>query len=240
MKIASFILLSSFISMPLLGQNRFNFFFIDNILEYKQLAFENFKQDISNRDTFFLHFFYCCYDSVVQSEARLDLQESNLINASSSVDFVSQYTIENDTVFYGVFSFFCPHLSYILIKKEESLDHEQIHFDIAELYSRKIKKDLFNLKFTKFIPAKIDSIFGLYRTEASKTQAFFDNDALLDQISNPTVEISNKIWKMKIRKQLDSLKEYAAPYGKIALNDSVRIFSVKKKVQIKQSANKGK
>ena len=206
-----------FISCSISAQERFKFSFISDTIHYRKLEFDDFKQSVVNKDTLFLHYFFCCYDSFMRTENGLNSKQSGLVNASSSVDFITEYIVKNDTVFYAVFPFLYPKLSYIIIKNNSTLAHEQIHFDIFELYSRKIKKEICSVKFTGNNTVLLDNIITLYRHKADSLQKKFDADALLDQLSNHTVSLSNKIWSEKINKEIELLKDYTAPYGNHAI-----------------------
>jgi hypothetical protein len=85
------------------------------------------------------------------------------------------------------------------------LQHEQLHFDIAEIHARKIRRavDLLRRKKVKDI--------GAYSTEIRKLlQMRNETDSLYDeQTSHGTYGNQQIEWKQKILKELHSLNDYA-------------------------------
>ncbi|WP_024773125.1 DUF922 domain-containing protein [Aquimarina macrocephali] len=82
------------------------------------------------------------------------------------------------------------------------LEHEQIHFDIAELHTRKIRKKVFDLKTKEILNIYeyvniVDSIFK----ECDTYQDKYDDEVLLNHDRQQE-------WKHLIYKELEELKEY--------------------------------
>jgi hypothetical protein len=94
--------------------------------------------------------------------------------------------------------------SWTVSRTDNLLKHEQLHFDIAELYARKIRKkfsDLINLEEKKF-----DAYANAYEVlwqECRQYQKKYDletkNGILVDQ---------NSIWTNKIRQEIKMLDNY--------------------------------
>ena len=97
---------------------------------------------------------------------------------------------------------------------EYLLKHEQGHFDIAEIYARKIRKKLLsetNFQEVKVAEVKIrSSQLGLFR-ESSSYQDIYDKET--DHSKN--VEAQER-WNKKIEEELVSLEAYSNP--EITLN----------------------
>lgn len=56
------------------------------------------------------------------------------------------------------------------------LRHEQTHFDISELFARKLRKKIANAKFTKNLKQEIESLYKANEIERQTMQAKFDKD----------------------------------------------------------------
>jgi len=84
------------------------------------------------------------------------------------------------------------------------LIHEQLHFDIAELYARKIRKRFQELKINKETRFTVYSKeYKILWRECRKYQSDYDYEThhgIKDEI--------NKTWKEKVYKELASLEKY--------------------------------
>ncbi len=98
---------------------------------------------------------------------------------------------------------FFPDLSWVKKKKPHLLLHEQLHFDIVELYSRKLNRKFTELKTRKI--TKFESYVNSYKklwAKCRKTQQQYDTETDHGRL----VEI-NKIWTDKITNELKKCKK---------------------------------
>jgi hypothetical protein len=100
---------------------------------------------------------------------------------------------------------------------EYGLHHEQMHFNIQEVFARQIRKAFQEMKFDTGIPLEeayneLDNVFKYYRQEASKTQKVYDEETA----HSMNREKQNE-WDEKIMKELEQLKDYANPEFDIVL-----------------------
>lgn len=89
-------------------------------------------------------------------------------------------------------------------KDENLLIHERLHFDIAELFARKIRKRFSELKRNK------ESRFKVYSSEYSKLWnkgRNFQNKYDVET-SHGINLVENKEWVLRVKNQISSLKEY--------------------------------
>ncbi len=92
--------------------------------------------------------------------------------------------------------------SWTITDDLESLEHEQVHFNIFELFARKIR-----MKFSDLNKRKIKSVsvyrdtFDEYLEMNRKLQEEYEVDVLVNQ--DKQLE-----WKSKVAKELEELKEY--------------------------------
>ncbi|WP_128330618.1 hypothetical protein [Apibacter sp. HY039] len=102
---------------------------------------------------------------------------------------------------YKVKAFFVPQLSWVRVKNEHILKHEQLHFDIAEIFSRKLRK-----AFSENPVEPKDSQVEIYQPlfkEYMKMQELYDNET-----HHGILEDINKEWENKIHNELNQLIDY--------------------------------
>ena len=84
---------------------------------------------------------------------------------------------------------------------ENVLSHEQLHFDIAELYARKMNEVLIKKGFIKEVEARktYDSINLMY----SKRQSMYEKETEFGTIID-----KQEIWNQRISQELEELKNF--------------------------------
>lgn len=103
---------------------------------------------------------------------------------------------------YEVYSYFYPKLSWY--KPQDInyylLAHEQTHFDISELYARKIKKELAKLIPSEKVGEQAEQIYHKMQALHNSTQQKYDRQ------TKHSLNVESELeWQTKIR---DSLKLY--------------------------------
>jgi len=90
-------------------------------------------------------------------------------------------------------------------KVEYILKHEQLHFDICELFGRKMYKEVLKLiSLNKLNQRTIERIQSKLENQYSDYQKKYDKE------TNHSIIISKqKKWQEKIRKELSQMKQYA-------------------------------
>jgi len=116
------------------------------------------------------------------------------------------HVFDNDYV--AIFVLFRTSGSYTHEHNEEALEHEQIHFDICELYARKMNKAFHERQndenFTKEKCQKLlDSIYIEYNNYQEKYDkgCYFGADTL-----------KQKEWEMRVDSEIDELDKYKIDY----------------------------
>lgn len=96
--------------------------------------------------------------------------------------------------------------SFLKDSSDNLLNHEQLHFDITELYARKIRQQLSQklILDDKNISAAIQKIYNTQIAELNKEQDRYDKET--EHGTNQTKQI---LWKESIRKQIDLFYDYA-------------------------------
>jgi hypothetical protein len=134
--------------------------------------------------------------------------DSSKYGAMTYCSIEKEIQISNDTILIIVANYFYKNLSWFKIKDRDLLNHENIHFDIAEVYSRKIRA-----AFTKYnqlqmgtedkIIASLDSIYNSYNDSLKMIQDIYDLETNLSRDS-----LKQMKWNMKIASQLKLLNRY--------------------------------
>lgn len=94
--------------------------------------------------------------------------------------------------------------SFMKIKNVELLRHEQLHFDIAEYYSRLIRQKIHVERFDEgFNLKKLKSLYDDLVTECSIMQNEYDEDTMHSMDKE-----QQKIWEIKIHDLLNSLTKF--------------------------------
>lgn len=98
--------------------------------------------------------------------------------------------------------FFVKSKSWGILKTDDILRHEQGHFDIAEIYARKLRriyKEMNNQK--KSNVDEYSEAFEKIQNELDLVQKHYDKEVYF-------IEENQKKWYEKIAKELEELKEY--------------------------------
>lgn len=87
--------------------------------------------------------------------------------------------------------------------KEEVLSHEQLHFDISELYARKFRKQLEEYEVSRNVRKDVASIYKNLEKERVQFQLMYDS--ITDHSLNKEVQIK---WNSKVAQLLNEYDAY--------------------------------
>jgi uncharacterized membrane protein len=126
--------------------------------------------------------------------------------AASTTTLLSiEYNISSTNFGYKIQSRFSKTRSWGLHKTDYILSHEQGHFDIAEVYARKLHKKLSEYKFNKKTFKKdLKEIYDELTNEKEETQNEYDRETR--HSINKTKQAE---WLKKIEEMLEEYEEYA-------------------------------
>ena len=168
--------------------------------------------------------FFCFQNSKAQDDNKLSWNEntklvwnnfeaypdSNSTSAAitySEISYGLSAEIINDkvSVNYEVKCFFIPGKSWV--KKEladdKLLAHEQLHFDITELYARKFRKSLSEKNFSKEVKSEFKQEYKKILKALKSCQDLYDHE------TNHSIKEKEQLaWQTKIKKQLKNLEKY--------------------------------
>lgn len=116
------------------------------------------------------------------------------------------YSYTNNKVTYDIICRFDKTKSWGLVKTDWILRHEQGHFDIAEIFARKLKKDISEYQFSKRTFRKdLDSIYTKVIKEKESFQLAYDTETDYSRNKNKQQE-----WLKKIEQVLEQTENYSA------------------------------
>ena len=101
---------------------------------------------------------------------------------------------------------FYPNLSWYKpqLIDENTLAHEQTHFDISELHARLLRKAIDEYRFTKNSKSEIQKIYNAIEVKRREMQTQFDNET--DHSQN---EAAEKKWEAFVKNSLYKLRNYS-------------------------------
>jgi hypothetical protein len=129
------------------------------------------------------------------------------VNSSLGYTFTSKKVNGQLHVDVKVESYFYPQLSWkkkLTENNSKLLKHEQLHWDITELYARKLRA-----AFQNYVPKsnpkkEVDFIFRKFEKERQSEQKFYDRET-----RHGTINDIQSQWELKIMEELFKLSEYA-------------------------------
>ena len=134
--------------------------------------------------------------------------------ASSSTSIKSVSIREGEEFKFLVFACFYKEESWTVdTTSSELLDHEQLHFDIIELYARMIRKSISIQKRRPDANAyTFNKTFKSYQAQIAKTNDEYDRE------TQHGIDLKRQeAWDKKIRKELRSFENYSVRYDNLVL-----------------------
>lgn len=125
-------------------------------------------------------------------------------DAGTAVKIIAKPYYVGKRIEYNVFPLFDRQKSWVFEKDPDLLAHEQLHFDIAELYARKIRQKVATLqsqnnKDLSHYNYEINKLL----TESNEMDLKYDMETLHGGIS-----VKQSEWRSKINQELKALEAY--------------------------------
>lgn len=140
--------------------------------------------------------------------------------AASVIQLIPKVYATENGIYYNIQPHFLKLESWMTIKSPDILEHEQLHFDIFELYARKIRKRLFEIfeqNASKWLSGELPTDLSVYfediYTELDKYQLKLDEETGMVTSKNELIGPVNKKWLDKVWIALAQLKDYSLPEG---------------------------
>lgn len=127
-------------------------------------------------------------------------------DAGTAINISAKPYRDKGKVKYDVRATFLPDASWKRVESESLLAHEQLHFDIAELYARKIRMrvDELSRKGVKEVLVYHREIEKLLE-ESNQIDASYDRKTLHGSLTD-----KQQMWEKNITHQLHSLEKYSS------------------------------
>jgi len=130
--------------------------------------------------------------------------------AMSDVGVRYECKYKGDKVRFEIYSFFDKKESWAKKKEmnENSLLHEQFHFNITELYARKMRKELIESEEinSKNATSKFRKIYKKYMDQEDQVQRMYD-----EKTNYSRNKEEQRVWVDKIDSELKELDKYKEP-----------------------------
>jgi len=131
-----------------------------------------------------------------------DTTNTNVIALTSSEIQITENYVLNDIPKYILQCHFIKSKSWTKVSDTVTLAHEQTHFDISELFTRKIRKAFDSLNVKKIKDFEIyDKIYDLYGEKCDKYDDKYDDEVFFD-------DKKQQQWIKKVNVELLRLKKY--------------------------------
>ena len=129
--------------------------------------------------------------------------------AASSVRIISKSFWRENMPDYNFKNVFSRSLSWVSDTTESLLSHEQLHFDISEIYARRARKSVDSLrklgiKDLSIYKKKVNHVLR----KVNSYQLLYDQET-----AHGVIEFRQDIWANKILEELKSLQEYASKHN---------------------------
>ncbi len=139
------------------------------------------------------------------SDYKGSVDRSSDAAASTTTYLAIEYNIKNSDFSYRIQSRFSKTRSWGLHKTAYILSHEQGHFDIAEVFARKLHKKMSEYKFnSKTYQKDLKKIYDEILEEKEEAQNNYDGET-----RHSINKIKQAEWLKKIEKMLEEYEEYA-------------------------------
>ena len=123
------------------------------------------------------------------------------------------YTSERDEQsFVFIEAIFIKSQSLLNRQSEHIIKHEQLHFDLCELYTRKLRKRVAETVFKKgkHFQKEFQNLYDTVLAELDKDETKFEVES-----ENGFNQTNQLMWREEIKKQLKELEQYKSPAVKI-------------------------
>jgi hypothetical protein len=128
-------------------------------------------------------------------------------STNSGISFSYSYGFKYDELVleYEVKSNFYPTLSWYIpsIVTENTLKHEQTHFDISEIHARILRKRISEAQFTNMVETEIESLYNQVEVERRAMQNKFDEETDHSNIRDKEIA-----WEKFVAQQLKDLDDW--------------------------------
>jgi len=141
--------------------------------------------------------------------------KNHLASAMSDITFMINVEFENNEIFIQIEPSLRPKDSWVKKnnKSDYLLKHEQVHFDIYEVYARKFRSEIKSNHYTsKRVQNEITRLFNKYSKLAVDAQDKYDKET-----EHSIKREKQQEWNDSVAKELKELEEFSESSFKIPL-----------------------
>jgi predicted secreted Zn-dependent protease len=139
-------------------------------------------------------------------------------DAGTAVNIKAKPYYIKHQIMYDVDVYFDRKRSWARAKSDALLRHEQVHFDIAELYARKIRKRVTTLQENGVSDIKIyNAAIKEILEESNEADQEYDLETLHGALTKKQLS-----WERRVKEQLQGLKDYKKRKKVITANDALK------------------
>lgn len=128
------------------------------------------------------------------------------VAALSTTHLGFAYSMKDGKIQYRIECQFEKNKSWGLVQTDYILSHEQGHFDIGEIFARKLMKEVTRYQFNRNTFQKdLDAIYQKIVGDKEAFQQLYD-----DETNHSRNKAKQEEWLILIKKKLNELKDYTA------------------------------
>ena len=145
------------------------------------------------------------YRSLSWDDFRAAADKHSHGDASTAIRISAKPYMKKGKLFYDVNAWFLPERSWYKSKSENLLAHEQLHFDLAELYARKIRYLVSDYrKMGVKDPKKYHAAIQQLLDESNSIDQQYDSETLHGSLRSKQAS-----WERKVRLEMAILSNYS-------------------------------
>lgn len=130
--------------------------------------------------------------------------EDAIGDAGTAVQIKAKPYTVGKKIMYDVYALFNKRKSWLNEQSAELLAHEQLHFDLAELYARKIRKKISELNSRNVQDVKVyNNAITELLNESNRADMLYDVETLHGSLNK-----KQAAWAKKIREEMEILERY--------------------------------
>lgn len=133
--------------------------------------------------------------------------------AISCLKVIPFLSIDGNVLKYKIIAGFYPGCSYMKYRDKRLLGHEQLHFDMVEVYARKMRQYLHSCAYTGVSADELNNVLTRMDADLQAVQKVYDR--VTDHGLKPGAQIH---WGKQVSAALDSLSGYSKPEGVITIS----------------------
>lgn len=153
--------------------------------------------------------FWCNKDKLRWDDFKGKIPDNgnSYLSAGTGYGLIPVRTRKNDLLSYDIKLVFKKYESWKKDTAEYLLAHEQLHFDIAELYARKLRKAIQDVPKTNRNPTEevFNTVIQKLYLENASMQRKYDEETIHGIIAESQIK-----WEKKISLKLKNLEKYAS------------------------------